>query len=130
MFDRWKFDEALASSAMSPKSRHVGMVLARRARRENGRCWPSVPLIAADTGLSERSVFRALDELKRKGFLTAYGRYGRDGRRSNVYLLRVRPLCPCCGQPVCVKNQVHDRLAGTPLTLCQGELTSNELSNS
>ena len=66
----------------------VLMALAARARREDERwvCWPSVARIAEDTGIGQRSVYRALATLTDAGFIRA-GSGG--GRRANVYEIRV-----------------------------------------
>jgi hypothetical protein len=56
----------LASTKVSGQARHVLMVL-EYAHANDGRAWPSVPTLAAETGWSERTVQRALRELEETG---------------------------------------------------------------
>lgn len=51
---------------LKPAARHLLVTIAMRAGnpRKPGHAWPSVATLAADTGMSERSVFRLLSRLK------------------------------------------------------------------
>ena len=53
----------------TPTEKHVLLVLATRCNK-SGQCTPGIPRIAADTGLSERSVLRAIAQLERDKHIT------------------------------------------------------------
>lgn len=75
-----------AASRLKPNQRLVALCLAYFMRKER-ECFPSVPVIAAWTGLSQASVKRALGVLTgESGFLEKATRPGRYS--SNVYRLR------------------------------------------
>ncbi len=75
-----------ATSTLTPNQRLVALCLAYFMRKER-ECFPSVPVIAAWTGLSQASVKRALGVLTgESGFLEKATRPGRYS--SNVYRLR------------------------------------------
>ncbi|MGO4338995.1 helix-turn-helix domain-containing protein [Labrys sp. KB_33_2] len=57
---------------------------------ENGRCWPSLPTIAADSDLSESTVRRVLRQLCNAGALTTEKRFSASGRQqSNTYVINL-----------------------------------------
>ena len=65
----------------------VYMYLSDRAGAEDS-CFPGVPRIARDTGLSERTVQRAISDLKKAGFIQVKERYRWNGAdSSNLYTL-------------------------------------------
>ena len=75
-----------AASGLTPNQRLVALCLAYFMRKER-ECFPSVPVIAAWTGLSQASVKRALGVLTGEGgFLEKATRPGRYS--SNIYRLR------------------------------------------
>ena len=67
----------------SPTAKAVLAYLAERAN-DDGECWPSVDLIAAETELGRRTVIRALGTLAESGWLTVT----RTGK-SNLYRLAI-----------------------------------------
>lgn len=63
------------------------MYLCDRADKE-GRCFPSVPTIAAELKMSERTVYRGLNELEKRGFIKREPRWRMNGgRSSSIYVL-------------------------------------------
>ena len=67
----------------------VWLVLATYANKE-GLCWPCIKTIAADAGICERIVYRAIALLKKNGWLKVTSRLGRP----SVYRLII-PKVPC-----------------------------------
>ncbi len=66
----------------------VYLYLDDRANKE-GTCWPAIPTIARDTGLSQSTVRRALQDLRQEGLLTSRKRYRKNGGdSSNLYALK------------------------------------------
>lgn len=54
-----------------------------RSNRQ-GQCWPAIATVARDLHLSENTVRRALDDLRRAGLLTSQQRVRKDGGRSTL----------------------------------------------
>ena len=48
------------------------------------KCWPSVRCIANDTGLSTRTVRRAIDDLRNAGLIITYHRIRKSGAWSSL----------------------------------------------
>lgn len=71
-------DRQLSSSAKS-----VGCILLDHTNLETGVAWPSTNLIAVESECSDRTVRRALTELKKNGWIT-YRRHGGPGN-TNLY---------------------------------------------
>lgn len=61
----------------------VYIYLADRANK-NGECWPAIPTIAKELKLSQTTVRRALDDLRKEGFLETEQRYRRNGGNSSL----------------------------------------------
>ena len=53
---------------LKPMAKYVLIGLLRYADKQ-GRCWPSIPAIATDTGVNEKTVRRQIQELKQMGIL-------------------------------------------------------------
>ena len=65
----------------------VYMYLSERAGAD-GTCFPGVPRIARDTGLSKNTVRRAIQDLKKSGFVLVDERFRDNGAdSSNLYTL-------------------------------------------
>ncbi len=65
----------------------VYMYLYDRADRDKS-CWPSIPTIARELGISRSTVKRALDDLISAGYLRKEYRYRENGSHtSNLYTL-------------------------------------------
>ncbi|ADU21917.1 MULTISPECIES: helix-turn-helix domain-containing protein [Ruminococcus] len=59
---------------------------------KKGECFPSSRTIAKDLNISRRTVFRALNDLEKEGFIKRKGRHRTSGgRSSNLYVLEVKP---------------------------------------
>lgn len=61
----------------------VYIYLADRANKE-GECWPSIPTIAAELKLSQSTVRRALQDLRKAGLLETEQRYRTKGGKSSL----------------------------------------------
>lgn len=68
---------------LPPRAVAVYQYLLNRADKE-GQCWPAVPTIARDLKLSEKTVRRAIADLKRTGLLMTEQRYRRNGGKSSL----------------------------------------------
>jgi hypothetical protein len=98
---------------VTPVEKLVGTRIALHQNLTTGACYPSAATLSGETGIPERSVFRAIDGLRRKGRLMV--KSGGRGR-ANQYLLA--PPTP-------------DKVTGvTPdkptLTRCQANLKESE----
>ena len=82
----WVFDSDLSWS-----EKLVYLYLCRRSGPD-GSSWPSVSTIAADTGMSKRSVQQTLRSLRESGYITIEHRTDPEtgSRRSNLYRLQSR----------------------------------------
>ncbi len=49
-----------------------------------GICWPSIPTIARDLKLSESTVHRAIDNLRKAGLIQTEQRYRENGGNSSL----------------------------------------------
>lgn len=79
--------ECLYRSDLPSRAIVVYMYLADRAGQKDN-CFPGVPRIARDTGLSERTVQRAVQDLKKAGFIQVKERQRWNGAdSSNLYTL-------------------------------------------
>lgn len=101
--------ESVRRSTLSSKARLVIRTLADHADRTTGRCWPSLPTLVRESGLSKDSVRRALTELDRGGWFASWTRSCGLGH-SSEYVLRTAPATSEQGAPC---DPVHDeRVAG------------------
>ena len=66
----------------------VDLDLDNRANRD-GECWPSIPTIARELKLSESTVRRAIQDLKKEDLLVTEQRYrARGGKSSLLFQIR------------------------------------------
>ena len=66
----------------------VYIYLSDRANK-NGECWPAIPTIASDLKLSQSTVRRALQDLRKSGLLKTQQRDREQGGNSSLlYTLR------------------------------------------
>lgn len=77
---------------LNPTAKFVLVVLCLRAGTD-GRAWPSLATIGADTGLSERAVRYALRQLQKSGHIDLIHRQGRSS------LMSINPGTSCRGTP-------------------------------
>lgn len=69
------------TSGLTPTERLVGLTLSLHMDRDGGSCWPSLTTLANETGLSRRTVIRALNTLDAEGYIKrARGGPGRPTR--------------------------------------------------
>lgn len=68
---------AIVASTLASTARHVALTLSLHMDGDGGSCWPSVPTIAAETGLREETVRRHLAGLVAGGWLDRRERPGR-----------------------------------------------------
>ena len=73
---RW----AWTVEGLAPSTRLVLLLLADFAN-DNANAWPTVATVARLTGLSRRTVFRALEELAGARLIVELGRGGKSGRQ-------------------------------------------------
>ena len=64
----------------------VYIYLADKANK-NGECWPAIPTIARELKLSQTTVRRALDDLRKAGLLETEQRYRRNGGKSSLLFI-------------------------------------------
>lgn len=75
------------SSDLPHRAIAVYMYLHDRADKE-GKCWPAIPTIARDLGMSRSTIKRALNDLIKAGYLKKELRYRENGgHTSNLYTL-------------------------------------------
>lgn len=75
----------MLASGIKPAAQAVGAALIERSNLTTGRCDPSIGRLAQDTGLSERSVRRAVGQLEARGMLVRVVHGGQ--RHANAYRL-------------------------------------------
>ena len=70
------------------RAKSVYIYLADRANKD-GECWPAIPTIARELKLSQSTVRRALQDLRKAGFLETEQRYRKhSGKSSLLYSLK------------------------------------------
>lgn len=75
------------SSDLPHRAIAVYMYLHDRADKE-GKCWPAIPTIARDLGMSRSTIKRALADLIKEGYLKKEFRYRENGSyTSNLYTI-------------------------------------------
>ena len=93
--------------AGGPAAKLVLLALANRANSE-GRTWPSVAVIAADTELHVRSIHRAIKVLVDAGLLEVIHRNGRP----SVYVVLPMTLCHT---PLTKTTKTYDTVSPEPI---------------
>lgn len=73
----------LYRAELSHRAISVYIYLKDRANK-NGECWPAIPTIARELKLSESTVRRALQDLRKAGFLETEQRYRDNGGKSSL----------------------------------------------
>lgn len=75
-------------SELPHRARTVYIYLADRANKD-GECWPAIPTIAKELNLSQTTVRRALNDLRKAGLLQTEQRYRKSGGKSSLlYMLK------------------------------------------
>ena len=65
------------------RAKSVYIYLTDRANKD-GECWPAIPTIARELKLSQSTVRRALQDLRKAGFLETEQRYRKHGGKSSL----------------------------------------------
>ena len=65
------------------RAKSVYIYLADRANKD-GECWPAIPTIARELKLSQSTVRRALQDLRRAGLLETEQRFRKHGGKSSL----------------------------------------------
>lgn len=68
--------QAFKKSGLAPTDRLVAFMLADHHNDSTGRCDPSIPLLAEETGLHPRSVERAIQAIEKQGHVTVIRKAG------------------------------------------------------
>lgn len=70
------------------RAKSVYIYLADRANKD-GECWPAIPTIACELKLSQSTVRRVLQDLRKAGLLETKQRYRKHGGKSSLlYMLK------------------------------------------
>lgn len=83
-------DWAWKPEGLNSHERLTLLNLSWRLNQQDGKCFPSLHRIAADTGISRRSAQYALKSLEEKGLIQRVARFistGVKGRNSNGYII-------------------------------------------
>ena len=75
--------ESIYSDDLPSRAVAVYMYLVHRTNSD-GQCWPSERRIAKDLSMSKSTVKRALNDLKKNGYLTVEQRYRKSGANSTL----------------------------------------------
>lgn len=73
----------LYRAELSHRAISVYIYLKDRANKD-GECWPAIPTIARELKLSQSTVRRALQDLRKAGFLETEQRYRDNGGKSSL----------------------------------------------
>lgn len=77
-------------SSLPSRAKTIMFYLVNRSNKEL-TCFPAIPTIARETGMSERTVQRALKELCEEGFIEKTSRYRENGgQSSNLFSLLMK----------------------------------------
>ena len=129
----WRHVEAVyANRSTSGATRQVLLYLAHRAN-DNGQCWPSQATIAADVGITRRTVIRAIEALQELGEVAVI-RTGNGRGNVTLYELKgdtVSPNAPVKGDTTTPINEIK----GDPVSIkgdtvsIKGDIDDNRNSN-
>jgi DNA-binding GntR family transcriptional regulator len=75
--------DSIYSSNLPSRAISVYMYLTHRANSD-GQCWPSERRIGRDLSMSKSTVRRALDDLKRAGYIKTEQTYRKTGANSTL----------------------------------------------
>jgi hypothetical protein len=112
---------AAAYESRSPAARFVLVMLALHADTTDW-AWPSIPTLAAETGLERRTIIRALHELEHSGQLVAHRRPGKTTRYRLVFATRGDMV-----SRVTQRHGCHDATVGGDITPRGGDITPPEV---
>ena len=75
--------ESIYSDNLPSRAVTLYMYLCHRANSD-GQCWPSERTIAQDLKISKSTVKRAIEDLKRCGYISVERRYRKNGANSSL----------------------------------------------
>lgn len=78
--DRFEWERKLRTAALTPRGKAVALTMATYGNADGTRIFPSITQLSEDTGLSTRTVDRALKELREAGFIEQLKRGRAMGR--------------------------------------------------
>ena len=82
------FGSIYRDNELTSRASNVYRYLADRANSD-GQCWPSERTIASDLKISKSTVKRAIEDLKRCGYISVERRYRKNGANSSLlYVLK------------------------------------------
>ncbi len=84
---RWRWQLAFRASRLGPAVTAVGFAFASYASSDGGSIFPTQERVATETGISERTISRALATLTDRGWLVLVARAEPGKGRSTVYRL-------------------------------------------
>jgi hypothetical protein len=96
-------------------ARNVLWALANRAN-ERGECWPGLPRVAAEAGMSVRSAQRHIKALVARGLLAATAGYNARGQRVEDHYRLCLPGTPSCGAGDKLSPGAGDSVVTAPVT--------------
>jgi len=109
---------ALAVEGITPAAKTVLMVLANHAN-DKREAWPSTSRICRQTGLSGRTVHRAVNALEAAGYISRERRFRDDGSQtSNIFRLNMTPAA--MSPPSVNLSGGSDTVTGEGATECRG----------
>lgn len=85
-FFAWR--QRLLISSLPPTTRHVLLTLGCHMDDQGASCWPSIALLAAETGLSRQTVVEHLKRAREDGWVVVrkHGALGRRWKRSDYVI--------------------------------------------
>jgi len=88
--DKARVLNRIYASSLPGRAKTIMFYIVNRSNKEL-TCFPAIPTMARETGLSERTVQRALKELCAEGYIVKTPRYRKNrSQSSNLYLLVVK----------------------------------------
>lgn len=112
----YKFvDWAWEQETQTPSEKLVLLALARRSN-DSGFCWPSVARIALDTGVSERSVQRAIKTLNEREVIGVRTRKNNQRTTSSMYVLGGDKTTPSGATKCHPRGRQNDTPGGDKMT--------------
>lgn len=110
---------------LTPTARLVFGRIGGHRNLDTKQCNPGVGTLAKETGLNERSVFRAIAELEAKGAIAI--EHGQGGAKANSNRYTLLPFTPDNLSGVGAAA-TPDNMSGVPLTMCHPNLKGNSNS--
>lgn len=112
-------EDGRQKSHLSRQRKALVVILAKYANPDGTRCFPSAKTMATAMGLSARTVFRLLDDLRTLGFMN-------DGGYHAIHKTRIRALNVSKMTPVPSSPSTCDNLEPSPVPSSRGPVTSSQ----